>query len=84
MGIVSPEARSGESLLEANRRTSHGSTIHNLKLSDGLAFVVLIRRRSCCFSSDDGEFHMLDFYPDQQEIYLSNNHILEVVPINER
>jgi len=36
-----------------------------LESNQGLALVVLIRRRSCRLSSDYGKLHMLDLQPDQ-------------------
>lgn len=92
------------------RLTSHGCTIHDLKLGDGLAFVVLIW---CCdveggwsdgkvtthgaggqprsgntvgltgsrrLSSDDTQLHVFDLDPNQEEVDLADDDILQVIP----
>ena len=56
------------------------STIHDLKLDDGLAFVVLIWHGACRLAPDDGKFHMLDFDAYEKEKNASDDHIFEVIP----
>lgn len=60
--------------------TSHGCTIHNLKFRDSFTFVVLVRHCSCRLPSNNREFHMLDFYPNEEEIDFANDDILQMVP----
>ena len=32
-------------------------------------------------ATDDGELHVLDLYPHQQEVDLAQHHVLQVVPV---
>lgn len=50
-----------------------------LESYQGLALVILIWRRPGCLPSNDGQLHMLNLEPDQQEIDPAHNHVLEVV-----
>ena len=44
--------------------TSDWGTIHDFEFGNRLAFVVLVRRRTRCFATDDGQFHVFDLYSD--------------------
>ncbi len=63
---------------------SDRSTIHYFEFGNRLGFVVLVRWSACCFSSNDGELHVLYFYSNEQEINLANDHILQVVSYGRR
>ena len=75
--------RREEGRTKSMQRTSYGSPVHDLELSDRLALVVLVRRRPSCFAADDGELHVLDFDAYKQEVYLANDHVLQVIPVQE-
>lgn len=60
-------------------RTSHGGTVHDFKLCDGLALVVLIWWRTRRLAADDRQFHVLDFDAHEQKVDLPHNHILKVI-----
>lgn len=62
-------------------RTSNRRTIHDFKLCDCFALVILIRRSTSRFSSDDRQLHMFDFYPNEQEENLANDDIFQVIPL---
>lgn len=50
-----------------------------LKPHQGFTLVVLIWCNACRLPPDNTQLHMLDFQPDQQEIYPPYNHIFQVV-----
>jgi hypothetical protein len=60
--------------------TSDRSAIHDFKLCDCFALVVLIWWGAGCLASYYRKFHMLDFDTNKQKIYLANNHVLQVIP----
>lgn len=62
------------------KRTSNGCTIHDFEFSDRFWFVVLIRYSSRRFPPNDTQFHMFNLDPHQQEVNLSNNDILQMIP----
>lgn len=64
----------------SSARTSYGRSVHDLEFGDGLTLVVLVWRRARRLTTDDRELHVFDFDSNQQEIYLPNNHILEMIP----
>ena len=64
------------------RLTSYGCTIHDLKLGDSLALVVLVRGRPSCLSADDGQLHVLDLDAYEQEVDLADNDVLQMVPVS--
>lgn len=61
------------------RHTSHGRTVHDLKLGDRLTLVVLVRRGPRRLSTDDRKLHVLDLYPDEEEVDLPDDDILQVI-----
>ena len=92
MGIVSPGKQSAAGLnfrlpqedggIEGGgRRTSYRRAIHNLKLGDRLALVVLVGRGARRLAADDGELHVLDLDAHQQEVDLADDDVLQVVPV---
>ena len=59
--------------------TSHGCAVHDLKFGDGLALVVLIRRRARRLPPYDRQLHVLDLYADEQEVDLADDDVLQVI-----
>ena len=59
--------------------TSDWGTIHDFEFGNRLAFVVLVGRRTCCFTTDDRQLHMLDLYSNQEEVNLANNNIFQMI-----
>jgi hypothetical protein len=57
-------------------RTSHGRTVHDFKLCDRLALVVLIWWRTRRLSADDRQFHVLDFDANEQKVDFPDDHVL--------
>jgi len=62
-------------------RTAHRSTIHYFKLGNSFTLVILIGRGARCFATNNGEFHVLDFYPHEKEVYFAYYDILQMVPV---
>lgn len=60
--------------------TSDGGTVHDLEFRDRLALVVLVGWGASRLSPNDGEFHVLDLYTDEEEVDLSDNDVLEMIP----
>jgi len=74
-GYISAKRGTGET------RTSHGSTIHDFELCDGLALVVLVWWRTRRLAADNGQFHVLDLDAHEQKVDLPHNHILEMISV---
>ena len=83
MGIVSPTWVGFRTSYRRwqDGRTAHGSTIHYFKLGNSFTLIVLIGRGARCLATNNGEFHVLDFYPYEKEVYFAYNDILQVVPV---
>mmetsp|Transcript_53545 Transcript_53545/g.138411 ORF Transcript_53545/g.138411 Transcript_53545/m.138411 type:complete len:245 (-) Transcript_53545:301-1035(-) len=62
-----------------DRLASHWRSIHDLKLCDCLALVVRICAGTGGLALDDGNLHVLDLYPHQQEEDLAEHHVLQVI-----
>jgi len=73
------EVEAAEEEPDGDRFAAHRCSVHNLKLCNRLALVVLIRRGTRRLSPDDRELHVLDLDSDQQEVYFADNNILEMV-----
>lgn len=56
-----------------------GGAVHDLELGDGLGLVVLVRRGPGGLPTYDGEFHVLDLDPDEEEVDLADDDVFEVV-----
>lgn len=61
-------------------RTSNRSTIHDFKLRNCLALVVLIRRRASGFSANNRQLHVFDLDSYKEEIDLAHDDVLQMVP----
>ena len=71
--------RREEGKTKSMQRTSYGSPVHDLELSDRLALVVLVRRGTCRLATDDGELHMFDLDAHEQEVNLADDDILQMI-----
>ena len=82
MGIVSPITNFSTSSVRDDWRglTSHRRAIHNLEFRDSLAFVILVRWCTGSFTPNNRQFHMLNLDPYQEEVDLSNYHVLQMIP----
>lgn len=63
-----------------DRFAPHRRAIHDLKLGDRLALVVLVGWGARGLAPDNGQLHMLDLDTHEQEIDFAHDHVLEVVP----
>jgi hypothetical protein len=79
--MVSPKSQSVTSVENCLfMPTSDRSAIHNFKLCDCFALIVLIWWGASCFASYYRKLHMLDFDTNKQKIYLADNHVLQMIP----
>lgn len=62
-----------------NRLPATRTPIHNFKAHQRLRLIVLIRRHTRRFASNDGEFHMANFEADEQEVDATHNDIFEMI-----
>lgn len=60
--------------------TSDRCAVHDLILGDGVVLVVDARPRARRLPLDDVDLHVLDLDPHQEEVDLSHDHVLQVVP----
>lgn len=60
-------------------RTSHWRAVHDFKLGDRLALIILVGRRARRLAPDDGEFHVLDLYAYQEEVNLADDDVFQMV-----
>lgn len=73
------EVKAAEEEADGDGLPAYGRAVHDLELGDRLALVVLVRWCAGCFAADDGEFHVLDLYPYQEEVDLADDDVFQVV-----
>ena len=73
------EFKAAEEEADGDGLAADGGAVHDFKLGDGLALVVLVGRGAGGFAADDGELHVLDLDADEEKVDLADNHVLEVV-----
>ena len=66
-------------LPDGNALPSDWGPIHDLVLGNCLVLVEGVRPASCRLSLYDRNLHVLDLDPDQEEIDLADNHVLQVI-----
>jgi hypothetical protein len=64
---------------QGEQEGEEGQMPTDLKLGDGLALVVLIRRSSRRLSPNDGKLHVLDLDADEEKVDLADDDVFQVI-----
>jgi hypothetical protein len=68
--------------VDSTKVTSNRSPVHDFKLCNCFAFIVLVGCSPCTFAPYDGEFHVFDFDADEEKVDFADNHVAKMIPVN--